>query len=243
MMECVARFMIAVILLSLLGGHAEAQWRSSIEPFVGLPSNAPPTEPLTGMPGPRTGVSIGMGVSYVNAQDIADYIQGIVGRGQDIPEFKSSVEFFGAVSVPISNDWILKFEYAYLLGTYNVQSLFGPAEFSFSDHMPTIIGQYVLMEEGSYNVRVGAGAGYHFGALSESFGTLNDKLTGHGLGTVIELEANTAFGEDFYGYIGGNLRWEFIGDLTTSTRTISAGSIPTFHFFGLGARFGFTYYF
>lgn len=242
-MKGVARFIIAVILSSLLSEQTEAQWVSFIEPLVRLPSSAPPTQPLAIEPEPRPGVSIGMGVSYVNPQDVVDYINGRVGRGGRLPEFKSAVEFFGSVSVPLSLDWILKFEYAYLLGTYNVESLFGPAEFSFSTHMPTVIGQYVLVEEGSYNVKVGAGGGYHIGVLSESFGTLNDRLTGHGLGTVVELEANTAFGEDFYGYIGGNLRWEFIGDLTTSTRTISAGSIPTLHFFGIGARFGFTYYF
>ncbi len=242
-MRCLACFIIAVILSSLLIDQTEAQWRSRIEPLVELPSGSPPTQPLMIPQDPRPGASIGMGVSYVNPQDIVDYIRGIVGRGQDLPEFKSAVEFFGAVSVPISNVWLLKFEYAYLLGTYNVQTLFGPGEFSFSTHMPTVIGQYVLVEEGSYYVKVGAGGGYHVGVLSESFGTLNDKLTGHGLGTVVELEANTAFGEDFYGNIGGNLRWEFIGDLTTSTRTISAGSIPTLHFFGLGVKFGFTYYF
>jgi len=242
-MRCLVPFIIMAVMFSpFLSEQTEAQWRAPIEPLVSPPSSLPPTQ--TEIPRePRTGVSVGMGVSFVNPQDIVDYVRGMVGRGQTLPEFKSSVEFFGAVSVPISNDWLLKFEYAYLLGTYNVQTLFGPGEFSFSTHMPTVIGQYVLVEEGSYNVKVGAGGGYHVGVLSESFGTLNDKLTGNGLGTVVELEANTAFGEDFYGYIGGNLRWEFIGDLTSSTRAISAGSIPTLHFFELGVRFGFTHYF
>ena len=242
-MRCLSRFIIALMFSSLVSEQTEAQWRSPIEPLVGLPSGLSSTQPLVVPQEPRTGISIGMGVSYVNPQDIVDYVRGRVGRGQDLPEFKSSVEFFGALSIPLSNDWLLKLEYAYLLGTYNVQTILGPGEFSFSAHMPTVIGQYVLVNEGTYNVKVGAGGGYHVGVLSESFGTLNDKLTGHGLGTVVELEANTAFGEDLYGSIGGNLRWEFIGDLTSSTRAVSAGSIPTLRFFALGVRFGFTYYF
>ena len=238
-MKCSIIFTIVVILSFLPREFSEAQWKR-VDGSAEQTSTHSQTETPT--PEPRIGVAIGMGVNYVNAQDVVDHIRGRVGLGQDVPEFKSAVDFFGAMSFPLSHEWILKFEYAYLLGTYNVAGFFGPTEFSFSAHMPTIIGQYVLAEEGSYNIKAGAGIGYHFGVLTESMGTFEDKLTGRGLGSLVELEANTAFSDDFYGYIGANLRWEFIGDLTSSTRTGSAGSVPTLHFFGIGARFGFAYY-
>jgi hypothetical protein len=204
----------------------------------------PPEEKIA--PKSRAGISAGMGVSYVSPQDVVDYINGAVGSSQRLPEFKSAVEFFGALAFPITADWILKFEYTYLLGTYNVSSQFGPAEFTFGVHMPTLIAQYVLIEEGAYNVKVGSGVGYHFGSLSEKYLTVDDKLTGNGAGALLDLEANTAFGQDFFGYLGGNLRWDFIGKLTNSSRTStanSAGPSPTLQFFGIGARLGFTYYF
>ena len=218
---------ILPIMLALLTGHAVS--------LAAQPSNDEQRS--------RIGLSAGMGVSYVNVADVADYVNALVQPAQRLSDFKTAVEFFGSVAVPVSRDWDLKLEYAYMLGTYNVGNQFFNGEFSFSAHMPTVIGQYVLVEEKTYNVKLGAGAGYHFGALTESFGTVKDKLTGHGIGTIIDLEANTAFGESFFGYIGGDARWDFIGDLTAPTRTNAAGAVPTLHFFSVGARFGFTYYF
>jgi len=227
--------------------HGSAQWRN-VENRVMKTSSLSLAVPPEEMDSPqsRAGISAGMGVSYVNPQDVVDYINGTVHPAQRISDFKSAVEFFGALVFPVASDWDLKLEYTYLLGTYNVPSQFGPAEFTFVAHMPTLIGQYVLIEEGVYNVKLGGGAGYHVGSLSEKYLTLDDKLTGHGIGVLLDLEANTAFGKDFFGYLGANLRWDFIGELTNSSRTSaanSAGVAPTLQFFGIGARLGFTYYF
>jgi len=191
----------------------------------------------------RGGFSGGMGVSYVNATDIVNRINGLAGATERLSDFKASVEFFGAATVPISAEWLLKIEYSYLLGSYNLTTLYGPAEFSFSAHMPTLIGQYVLMEGGVHNVKVGVGAGYHFGSYSEKYSFVDSRLTGNGLGTVIDLEANTAFGEDFFGYIGGDIRWDFIGTLSDKSAYISNVPAPTLHFFSVGAKLGFTFYF
>ena len=196
---------------------------------------------------PRVGISGGMGVSYVNALDIVDRINATLrtlGVTEQVSDFNAAVEFFGAVAVPFSEDWAVKLEYAYVLASYNVTSTFLNADFSFVAHMPTIIAQYILVEEGLYNVKVGIGAGYHFGSFSEEYGIVNDKHTGKGVGTKFDLEANTAFGEDFFGYLGADRRWEFIGKLSnTGSSTAGASPIPTLDFFGVGAKLGFTYYF
>jgi hypothetical protein len=194
-------------------------------------------------PRSRGGFSGGMGVSYVNATDIVNRINGLAAATERLADFKASVEFFGAASFPISAEWLLKIEYAYLLGSYNLSTLYGPAEFSFSAHMPTLIAQYVLMEGGVYNVKVGIGAGYHFGSYSEKYSIVDSRLTGNGLGTMIDLEANTAFGEDFFGYIGGDIRWDFIGTLSDTSAYISNVPAPTLNFFSVGAKLGFTFYF
>ena len=192
----------------------------------------------------RVGVSGGMGVSYVNALDIVDRINATAGVNERVSDFKSAVEFFGAVDVPVSEDWAVNLEYAYLLASFNVASTFTNTDFSFVAHMPTIIGQYIVLEEGTYNVKVGIGAGYHFGFFSEKYGTVDDTYSGKGIGTKFDLEANTAFGEDLFGYFGADLRWEFIGTLTNGSSSVAAASpLPTLDFFSVGAKLGFTYYF
>jgi hypothetical protein len=64
---------------------------------------------------------------------------------------------------------------------------------------------------------------------------------------VFELEANTAFGDHLFAFLGGNLRWEFIGGLLdgsgVSPGVASGGSGVTLHSFGVGARLGACYLF
>ncbi len=191
----------------------------------------------------RWGVSGGMGVSYINAQDVVDLVSSRA--NQRMPAFKAAVEFFGNLVVPVSEEWSIKCEYAYILGSYNFNSSFGSAEASFNAHMPSVIAQYSLVDEGVYNVKIGLGGGYHFGSYSETIFGSENTYKGKGIGTTADLEANTAFSENLYAYLGADLRWEFIGDLTDSAgKSPIVSNLPiTLHFFGLGARLGFSYYF
>ena len=195
----------------------------------------------------RVGIAAGMGVNYHNAQDIVNRINSFNIISQRAPEFKSGVEFFGLVSVPLSVDWVLKAEYVYLLASYNqaTQGGFGTAEFSYVVHMPTLIGQYVLYAAGTYNFKVGLGLGYHFGKYKERIVQLDAEYTAKGLGSVVELEGNTALGESLYAHLGTQARWEFVGDLKNASGNSPTGSTTatTLHFFSVGARLGMTYYF
>jgi hypothetical protein len=194
----------------------------------------------------RPGFSAGMGVSYVNPTDIANLVNSTPGTRERVSEFKAAVEFYGGISVPLSEEWGLKVEYSYLLGSYNVTSGFGPAEYTFVTHMPSLIGQYVIVNEGVYNVKIGFGGGYHFGSLSQRIANLEDTYSGSGPGVLVDLEANTAFGDHLYGYLGAVVRWEFVGGLTNangqSPRLTVGSSETTMNYFGIGARLGFTYY-
>jgi hypothetical protein len=192
-------------------------------------------------PAARFGLSGGMGVVYISAHDIVDRINATSGSVQRVDDFKSSVEFFGAVAGPLCPDWVIKVEYSYMLGSYNVSGFLGPSEYTYEVHMPTIIGQYVLVNEPGYNIKAGAGFGYHFGSLKEQYGAAVVLLTGKGVGAKIEFEGNTAFGEHLYAFLGVDMRWSFIGELTNPSFTVL--SPPTLHFFGVGAKLGFTYYF
>lgn len=192
---------------------------------------------------PRVALAAGMGVNLHNAQDIVALINnsGVVSRRVD--EFKSGVEFFGSVSVPLSTEWVVKLEYAHLIASYLEGTSFGSAEFSYFVAMPTLIGQYVLHSERMYNFKVGVGGGYHFGAYSQRYSLVDGKYTSTGVGTLIELEANTALGENVFAHLGTQVRWDFVGDLKNASGNSPGGSFVTsLHFFSIGARLGVAVY-
>jgi len=209
----------------------------------GRPSVAPVSVPGDSQLSSRVAISGGMGVEYLSAPNVVDYINVLIASytRQRVPEFKSSVQFFGALAYPISNDWVLKAEYVYLLGSYNPDTPNRASEFSLTMNMPSVILQYVLWDEGLYNIKAGIGIGYHFATLTTKYLTVDDQLSGKGIGTLAELEANTAFGEHLFAYLGADLRWELIGIM----RGLQPGGLPrpNMHAFGVGARLGFSYYF
>ncbi|MDH4070166.1 MAG: hypothetical protein OEV30_07055 [Ignavibacteria bacterium] len=194
-------------------------------------------------PNRRIGISGGMGVSYFNATDIVDRVNGTGITTERADDFVAAAEFFGAVTYPLSADWALKLEYAYLITSYNVQTIFPGSEFSVTVHMPMLIAHYILVDKGVYNVKAGAGLGYHYGSYVERYGTAGATFTGSGVGAKLDLEANTAFGESFYAYIGGDLRFDFIGSLKPEDNAnAGVGITPGLGFFSIGAKLGFTFY-
>jgi hypothetical protein len=175
-------------------------------------------------------------VDFVNAA-IAPYTV------QRVPEFRSGVQFFGAVAYPVMSDWVLKGEYAFLLLSYDASIPGRSSEFVLTMHMPSVIMQYVLWDEGLYNIKAGMGVGYHFASFRQKYLTVDNRLTGGGPGVLLDLEANTAFGDHFFGYLGADLRWEFIGTLKNTQKNQNPGMPPTGNAFGIGARLGFSFYF
>jgi hypothetical protein len=192
----------------------------------------------------RIGISAGMGVNYHTAQDIVNRINGSGIINQRVGDFKSAVEFFGAVSVPVSRDWVVKGEYVYMLASHSLASrvYVGAAEFSYNIHMPTVIGQYILFEAPTYNLKAGAGLGYHFGMYEEKF--FNVRYSSKGIGSLIELEGNNALGESLFAYLGVQARWDFVGNLQDANGKSPSNAYTTsMNFFSVGARLGMTYYF
>ena len=187
-----------------------------------------------------------MGVNYHDAPDIVNRINGSGVINQRVGDFKSGVEFFGSISLHLARAWVVKGEYEYLLSSYSLPSSFGygTAEFSYVVHMPTVIVQYILYEAPTYNLKAGAGIGYHFGTYTEKYSNVDASFSGKGIGSLLELEGNTALGDHLCAYLGIQSRWDLIGELkdelgkppSNSTRT-------TFHFFSVSARLGMSYYF
>ncbi len=198
----------------------------------------------------RPGIAAGMGVEYLSPRDVVDMINGAFRPTTRVPEFHAGVNFFGAGFVPLSSDWMLKIEYAYLLNTYNIiyniAGAYGPGEFTMKVHMPSLILHRMLVDEGLYNVSAGLGLGYHFGELYVNNSSLMDSYTAAGAGGVLELQGNTAMSEDLFVHLGVQARWEFIGELRNAVDKspgINAQGDPArMGWFSVGARIGMSYY-
>jgi hypothetical protein len=184
-----------------------------------------------------------MGVWAVSIPDVRALVHSLT--GVRVSEFTSAVEFGGSVSVPLTGEWMLGIDYGYLLGSISVPDAFGRGAFTFTAHVPSLVLQYALAEEETYHVRVGAGAGYHWGAFSQEYSTLDTRATCAGPGFLAALEANTALGDNLFAYLAVLVRWEFQGELTDGAGRPARGSPDgpgaTFHFFAPGARLGMTY--
>jgi hypothetical protein len=198
--------------------------------------------------GPKKSVafSAGMGVSYINAPSIVDYLNKYTSQADRVADFTPAVEFFAAPEISLNSTFILKLEYAYLLKSYSLAESQGTYSFDYSVHMPTVVLDY-LLEGDRFYVKVGGGIGYHFGKFSYLFpnASTEARFTGNGVGIKLEIMGNTAFGESLYGLIGGDLRGDFIGALKDNSGNgpYQATGPVKMHFAGAGIKFGLVYYF
>ncbi|MBI3585662.1 MAG: hypothetical protein HY088_00845 [Ignavibacteriales bacterium] len=193
-------------------------------------------------------ISGGMGISIHSTPSLADYINITARPRQLLDEFSSAVEFFITPELQVSEEWSMGLEYSLLLKSYTLddRSGFSRSEFSYQVHMPTLLLHYLVIGEG-YKVKFGGGVGYHIAKFNQSFlsyGT-SDDFTAKSIGVKLEAVGNTKFDDTFYGSIGIDLRWDFLGtlkkpdgseafDRTTSTTA-------KMNFFSAGLKFGVTF--
>jgi hypothetical protein len=188
-------------------------------------------------------ISVGMGIKAISASDIVKYVNSFTGveRERNIsvaPEFSISPEY------QISDDLSLKLDYTYILKSYDKTTSYTKLSISYAIHSPTLVLQY-LLKGGGYFLKMGGGLGYHFGSLSQEFGTGNKSTYyANGIGLKIDLAGHTMLSGNLFAVIGVNLQADFMGELKnrdneviTSRQKISLG------FLGAGLDFGLAYYF
>ncbi len=202
-----------------------------------LPLNAQPLRP---------GLSAGMGVTYRSPVDVVTIVNSTQGAQERVPQFQAGVEFFAAACFPLTESWVLKADYAYQVTSLNIVTSLETAQFTIYQHCPTLVLQYVVANQGIFNVKAGVGAGYQFGRLSEKFLYIDNSFTAHGPALLAEVEGNTAFGEHLYACLGVSAGWSLVGSLRDASGRspgVSASGEPaTLNSYGVGARLGFTYY-
>lgn len=193
----------------------------------------------------------GMSVNMVAASGIVEYINAVSTYAHRVDDFASAADFFWGVEFPVSSEWGLKLEHSYLFKSYSfLGNGGGTYDFFYSVHAPTLLVQKVITGKG-YFVKFGAGGGYHFGDAEQkisNFGATS-YYTSEGIGVKGEITGQTAFDENFFGYISGHLGWEFLGELeeTSTKQKLShpgnASETVNLDYFFIGIRFGVIYYF
>ncbi len=189
-------------------------------------------------------VVAGMGVNLVNAPEIVEYINSTAVYGHTVDDFATAVDFFGGVEFPVSQEWGIKIEHSYLFKSYTFIATSGAThDFFYSVQAPSVLVQKIVTGEG-YFVKMGAGGGYHLGAATETISTfgISREYTASGIGLQAEIVGQTAFDETLYGYIGGQLGWEWLGKFSGTEATVSTVKSKQLRYFFAGLRFGVTYY-
>ena len=189
----------------------------------------------------------GMGVKLGAAPAMVDYINTIADPSQRASDFATDVEFFGGTEFPLGDEWGGALEYAYLFKSYTLAtSNAGTYTLFYNIQMPTAIVQYVIPGKG-YFVKFGGGIGYHAGSVEQSnslYGT-DSTYTARGFGIKANIVGETAFDEHLFGYISGDMRWEFFGKLKNSkgNELRNFGQTASLSMFIVGIGFGLIYYF
>ncbi len=191
----------------------------------------------------------GMGVAVVSAPDMVEYINGTSISSQRVDDFGTAITFFGGIEFPIADGWGVKVEHSYLFKSYNFLGTNGALhDVLYEVHAPSVLLQRVVTGKGFF-IKAGAGGGYHFGSVIQKTSTfgVETRYTANGIGIKGEIVGQTAFDENFFGYIGGEFGWEFLGKVRDGNGIILSNSLrrqdASLDYFFAGLRFGAMVYF
>lgn len=191
----------------------------------------------------------GMGVAMVSAPDLVGYINATAIPSRRVNDFNTAIDFFGGIEIPLSAAWGVKIDYQYLFSSVSFTGMSGAQyDIFYALKTPVVLIQHIITGRG-YFVKLGAGAGYHFGNASEKISTfgVETEYSTRGVGVRGEIVGQTAFDENFFGYIGGQLALGWTGTLkddsgTALSNTVRSATASLDHF-SAGLRFGVMYYF
>ena len=194
--------------------------------------------------------TVGLGIGAHSAPSIANYINLVSQPAADqrVDQFSSAVEFYAVPELQVSRQWSAGLEYSMLIKSYSIndRSGYSRSDMSYQVHMPSLLVHYLVFGEG-FRLKLGGGVGYHFIAFDESFPTngSGETLRSAGPGFKLDAVGNTKFDEVFYGSIGVDLRWDFLGTLkrsgTASPVSGVIADLPRMSFFNAGVKFGVTF--
>jgi hypothetical protein len=193
-------------------------------------------------------VSAGLSINIIRAAGIVDYINRTADYSQRVNDWGTAVDFFGGVEFPVSEKLGIKIDHSYLLKSYTfTKGVYGTYDLYFSMQSPTVSLQQVITGKG-YFLKYGAGIGPRFGFLSQkvSFGGTHTDYRSTGFGMKAEMVGETAFDENFYGYISGQMGYDILGKVGSDSGNGDISQLSnsvSLNYFYAGLRFGVMYYF
>ncbi|MCX6133376.1 MAG: hypothetical protein NTU47_06135 [Ignavibacteriales bacterium] len=195
-------------------------------------------------------VTAGLGIAVHSTPLLANYINALAQPPLDqrVDQFNSAAEFYVIPELQVSRDWSVGIEYSMLLKSYSIdsRSAYARTEIAYEVHMPSVLLHYLVFGDG-FRLKFGGGAGYHFAKFDQSFPLIGAGETFRisGPGFKIDAVGNTKFDDTFYGSIGIDLRWDFLGALSRSAGASqvarSGPDLPKMNFFNAGVKFGVTF--
>jgi hypothetical protein len=213
-------------------------------------------QPLSAQPAPNDStkrffdLTAGLGISIQSAPLLANYINALAQPtiDQRVDQFNSVAEFYFVPELQVSREWSTALEYSLLVKSYSITSSsgFSRTDISYEVHMPSVLVHYLVFGEG-FRLKLGGGVGYHVVKFDQTFSItgVGETLHSNGLGFKLDAIGNTKFDETFYGSIGVDLRWDFLGSLSRGAEASqvarSGPSLPKMTFFNAGVKFGVTF--
>ena len=197
---------------------------------------------------PQFSVRGGMGISFVSMPSLTDYLnQNFVPSNQQLGSFNSSVIFSGEGYMPVSKNYDIGLEVAYLINSYTYNDITGQQnDFTYNILMPSLTGYYVISGTG-FNFKFGAGIGPRFVHLNRTqSGFISEKYTVTGFGMLLSADGNTLLSGNLYANIGADLRYDFNGEPKNGGKPIinnNYGTNVNMNSFSVGLRLGVTYIF
>jgi len=189
-------------------------------------------------------ISAGMGIDLVHTSSLEDYInRNFYDPKNEIKTFNKSLSLFGEVDYSVSEKYQLGIELNYSYFLYN-SSKFNSYELVYSVYKPTLILYYVLPGNG-YEIKFGAGLGYRYLSLKERIYS-TDKYNSSGIGILTKAVGNTALGDNFYGYISVDMRYDYLGEPDGKSGKIKNNSTKetlNLNKLSFGIKLGVSYFF
>jgi hypothetical protein len=188
-------------------------------------------------------IAAGMGVKAIAMGDVIDYINSFQPL-EKLKDVSIAPEFYISPEMEISDDLGLKFEYSYLIKSFDIMNNIGSYSFTVTMNSPSVILHYLLKGNGYY-FKIGGGLGYRFGSFSQKIYSSELNYYSKGAGLRIDLAGHTSLGGNLYAVIAANLSADFMSDLKDDSgnalsifeNKYSLGSV------GAALSFGLSYYF
>ena len=182
----------------------------------------------------------GMGISFQSTPSLNDYLNNIATGSDKLSDFTSAVTFSFEADYAINPAFDMGIEYEAKIYSYNTSfSGLGNYDFSYLAHSPSVLGYYVLQGPG-YKFKFGGGVGCWVISIEEKLPIETINYTATGFGLLLKAQAHTLLGGDFYAFIGGDVRYDIIGEAKNGNLVL--GSDTNFNTLSVGVKLGVSYF-